>query len=247
MVLLNVLLIALAAWLVYLVRKNWKDETAKEQEFIHQAAKAAKSTQAPALAQVPRASAAEYIDVAQKTLFSKDRNPNVEVVPPPPPPAPPPPKPVPPLPVYFGQMNLVEPLIVLSTERSEQKSYRKGDTVGNFKLLAFDRDTITLEFDDKELKHDLTELAPKAGAPVAQQAVVVAAAPAASAAVALGGNTAKSTGSDNPSIGVDMGAGYHGCVAGDNSPAGTVVNGYVKRVTTGLMGQSCHWEPVSNK
>jgi hypothetical protein len=243
MVLLNILLVAIAAWLVWMVRENWIHESAKESQFLRQSAKEAKTTPAPATPVAPKTSAGDYLDVAQKTLFSKDRNPNVVVEPPPPPPAAPPPKPVPPLPVYYGQMNLVEPLIVLSTERSEQKSYRKGDTVGNFKLLAFDRDTITLEFDDKELKHDLTELAPKAGAP-APQPVVVAAAPAAPA-VALGASTAK--GADNPSIGVDMGAGYHGCVAGDNSPSGTVVNGYVKRITTGLMGQSCHWEPVSNK
>jgi general secretion pathway protein D len=44
------------------------------------------------------------------------------------------------------------------------------------------------------------------------------------------------------SLGADMGAGFRACVPGENSPAGTVFNGYRKVVAQGLMGQSCHWE-----
>jgi mannose-6-phosphate isomerase-like protein (cupin superfamily) len=44
--------------------------------------------------------------------------------------------------------------------------------------------------------------------------------------------------------GADLGLGYRGCVAGDNSPAGTIVDGYRKVMTTGPFGVSCGWEKV---
>jgi hypothetical protein len=45
-----------------------------------------------------------------------------------------------------------------------------------------------------------------------------------------------------PELGNDMGAGFRGCVAGDNSPAGTIKDGYKKVISRGLMGQACYWE-----
>jgi mannose-6-phosphate isomerase-like protein (cupin superfamily) len=44
--------------------------------------------------------------------------------------------------------------------------------------------------------------------------------------------------------GADVGLGYRGCVAGDNSPAGTIVDGFRKVVTTSPFGVSCGWEKV---
>ncbi len=186
MVLLNVLLVVAAAWLVWLVRKNWGDAAAKQEQFLTQPGKAPKGPQSAGTPGAPRASAGDYFDVAQKTLFSKDRNPNVVVEPPPPAPPAPAPKPIPPLPVYYGQMSLGEPVIVLASERTEQKSYHKGDTIGNFKLVSFDRDKIKLEFDGNEIEHELTELAPKAGTPPPQQAVVAAAPPPSAGVTTLG-------------------------------------------------------------
>jgi len=48
----------------------------------------------------------------------------------------------------------------------------------------------------------------------------------------------------DPTLGVDMGGGFRGCAAGDNSPAGTILSGYRKVVARNLMGTSCHWEQV---
>ncbi len=187
--------------------------------------------------------AAEYLDVAQRTLFTKDRNPNVIVEPLP---APPPPPPVPPLPVYRGQMSIGDqPVVFLATGPADEKGYRKGDTAGKFKVVAFDRDNITLEWDGRILEHKLTDLVNHdAVQPVQQYAAAVPTAPP--PVTNLGGATAKNLGSsnDNPALGVDMG-GPRACVAGDNSPAGTMLSGYRKVITQGLMGQSCHWEPVS--
>ena len=44
--------------------------------------------------------------------------------------------------------------------------------------------------------------------------------------------------------GQNVGQGYRGCVAGDNSPAGTIVDGYRKVMTTSPFGVSCGWEKV---
>jgi hypothetical protein len=44
--------------------------------------------------------------------------------------------------------------------------------------------------------------------------------------------------------GVDVGDGYRSCVAGDNSPSGTMVDGYRKVMTTSPFGVSCGWEKI---
>ena len=64
-VLLNVLLLIVAAWLVWLVRKNWNDAKIRQQQFLNQSASSARIQSAQPAAGVPRASAADYIDVAR--------------------------------------------------------------------------------------------------------------------------------------------------------------------------------------
>ncbi len=245
LVLLNLLLVVAVGWLAWTVRERWREGEARERDFLNQAVKAAKVEPPPPAVAAEKASPADYIDVAQRTLFSKDRNPNVAVEAPPPPPPPPP---VPAFPLYHGQMNFGDPVVILSTTGSDQKSYRAGDTVGKFKLVAFDRDTITLEFNGKNLEKNLADLAAKDAPPAAQQPAAAAVpAPAAAAVRSLGSGGAANSHDDNPSLGVEMGGGFRACAPGDTSPAGTVLNGYKKVVTQGMMGQSCHWEPVSNR
>jgi hypothetical protein len=241
--LLNMLLVALALWLGWTLRTKWLDEEAHRGEVLKQAIRSVTVPPPPPTPAVQRPVAVDYLEVAQRTLFTKDRNPNVVIDTPPPPPPPPP---VPPLPVYRGQMAIGEqPVVFLATSPTDEKGYRKGDMVGKFKLVAFDRDNITLEWDGKNLEHKVTDLVSKE--PQQAQQPVVAAAPAAAAAVtSLSGQTAQKLNgnSDNPTLGVDMG-GPRACVAGDNSPAGTILSGYKKVISATLMGQSCHWEPVN--
>jgi hypothetical protein len=237
--LLNVLLVAVALWLGWMLRAKWLDDEAHRREVLKQAVRpVVVPPPAPAPA-VQRPVAADYLEVAQRTLFTKDRNPNVEI---PVPPPPPPPPPVPPLPVYRGQMAIGEPVVFLATSPTDEKGYRKGDMVGKFKLVAFDRDNITLEWDGKNLEHKVTDLVSKE--PQQAQQSVAAPAPAPAAATNLGATAPRKIDTnDNPSLGVDMG-GPRACVAGDNSPSGTVLSGYKKVITQGLMGPSCHWEPI---
>jgi hypothetical protein len=49
---------------------------------------------------------------------------------------------------------------------------------------------------------------------------------------------------DKPRIGTDMGGGFRSCVAGDDSPNGTIVDGYRKEFHPGPFGNSCAWEKI---
>lgn len=239
-VLLNMLLVALVLWLGWLLRTRWLDEEAHRRDVLKQAIRSVTVPPPPPAPTVQRPVAAEYLEVAQRTLFTKDRNSTVVVETPAPPPPPPP---VPPLPVYRGQMAIGEPVVFLATGPTDEKGYRKGDMVGKFKLVAFDRDNITLEWDGRNLEHKVTDLVSHDAQQVPQP---VGAAPVpAVAPVNLGAATPQKISSDgSPALGVDMG-GPRGCVTGDTSPAGTVFNGYRKVIVQGLMGQSCHWEPLN--
>jgi mannose-6-phosphate isomerase-like protein (cupin superfamily) len=46
-----------------------------------------------------------------------------------------------------------------------------------------------------------------------------------------------------PVLGVDLGSGFRACVAGDNSPEGTIVDGYRKMLSHSFLGANCIWKP----
>ena len=86
--------------------------------------------------------AINYNDVAQKMLFSKDRNPNI------PPPAPtarrrrrPPPMPA--LPHLYGVLGLPDGAVAIMSEKAgtPQKKVRVGDSVGEFKIAKSNNGT----------------------------------------------------------------------------------------------------------
>jgi hypothetical protein len=195
----------------------------------------------------------EYIGVAQQFLFSKDRNPNVE--PPPPPAPPPPPPPMPPLPDVHGVMNMFgDHVVILSSTKDKQKSYRAGDQVGVFKLVSFDNENIVFDWDGKEVKRTIRDLLAKGPAPQQQggpqqaqsQAETTPNAPPPLGISSVGEiSAAKAAAEQNPALGTPMGNNLYACKAGDNTPAGTVVNGHRKVIITVLMGKSCHWEKVN--
>ncbi len=99
LILLNVALLVLAAAAAWQLRARWREGQAQERKLLQQSVKPVVPPPPPALEAPQAAKAAGYSEVAQKTLFSRDRNPNVvvEVAPP---------KPVPEFPVAYGIMNL---------------------------------------------------------------------------------------------------------------------------------------------
>jgi hypothetical protein len=232
---LNLGLLVLLGTLAWMLRAHWRETRTRELATLSKAPRKTAQLPPPSPAPPQPAVPADYLDVAQKTLFSKDRNPNViiEVAPPPPPK---PEEPPPPRPAYYGQMELGEPVAFLGVEKAGQKGFHVGDKVGPFKLVAFNHETITFEWKDKTLKYPLAELKPKDS--VTAQPASPAAAKAASASRAIGVTQDKT-----PVLGVQNGQ-TRACVAGDNSPAGTVKDGFKKSITPGMFGPMCQWEPV---
>jgi hypothetical protein len=270
LIVLDLVLALFAAGMIWLLRERYLEARAHELAVLGQKVPA-KPVLAPPSPPVTRPSAsAEYAEVAQKTLFSKDRNPNVVVEAPKPPPE----IPMPALPIYHGQMAFGEPVAILSLPKdaANQKGYHAGDKVGEFKLVAFDSDRIELEWNGKKVERKPEELAPKepvAGAPVAAAAAPAGNATAAAnvshsaanyrpemgnpdapsaaqAVTSLGSTTtAEAAKAEPPSgIGDEIGGGVRQCLPGDNSPAGTVLNGYQKRMISSMFGSVCRWEPV---
>lgn len=255
MIWLNLALLALVVALGWILRRDWRATEAGERAFLEQQVQARKITPPPALPVVKPFAPAQYFDVADKSLFSKDRNSVIKVDPPAPPPPPPP---VPDLPSYHGQMNFGEPVILLSTAKLPQRTYKIGDTVGDFKLLRFDQEKIVLDFKGQTVERRLAELRPKENLAQAATAPNPTAPPPSSAnapsaltpakapqVTSLGGKVDSSSNSNaggDSMLGPEIGGGDRACVEGDSSPSGTSHAGYHKVSMISLLGPLCHWE-----
>jgi hypothetical protein len=156
--LLNLALLALGGTLIWTLRASWIQAKARERAVLQRKVAAKAVLAPPPLPTVKAVAPAEYIDVAGKMLFSKDRNPTVVVEPPKPAPEPV----MPALPNYHGQMAIGEPVILLSmSANAAQRSYHAGDQVGDFKLVSFDENRIDFEWKGKNVQRKLEELKPK--------------------------------------------------------------------------------------
>jgi len=245
LVFLNLVLLAAVVAIGGQLRLRWREAKKHEREMIQRAPEVKPQLPPAPPAPVKPVAAVEYMDVAQRMLLSQDRNPNI-ILPPPPPPKPDPP--VPPMPAYHGQMAWGDLSVVyLSTGNGEQKRYHVGEKVGPFEVVSFDLDNITFDWEGKKIEKKISDLKPKEAAQPQQVAAVAAPPPPAQAVTSLSSASATSLAADNknPTFGTDMGGDFKACATGENSPAGTVLNGYKKVVVTSLMGRSCHWEPVS--
>lgn len=197
-------------------------------------------------------SAVEYSLISAQMLFSRDRNPNIIIELPPPPPE----KKAPPLPKAYGLMLIGKnPRIILGTGLGNQKSYIAGEKVGPWEIVSFDNKTITFAWEDKTVEkriEDLVDNNPMGGGSQQQAGPPPggyggpppgspqAPAPSPSALTSIGG-----PGSDAGKVGADTGlSGTKSCTPGDNSPAGTVLNGMKKVMVQGMFGPSCYWEPA---
>ena len=231
---LDLLLVALTALAAWQLRQEWLAAKAREQAVLNQRVKPVPPP--PAAAQPAPAAVlpAHYNEIAQKMLFSKDRNPTVVVET-----APlPPPKPMPPLPIFRGVMNLGDGPVAILSEASNMpnREYRPGQQVGPFKLVAITAQEIVLDWEGKQIAKKVEDLAqrdepreentrrsesPAPSAPPPPPAPKVQAGP-----------------------GVDIGKGVRACVPNDSTPPGTVVDGVRKVVTDSPFGPVCRWEPL---
>ncbi len=243
--LLNLALLALAGLLIWQLRVRRQVAEAHELAVLHKDAQGRVLLAPPQPAPVPPVAPAEYIDSVQRMLFSKDRNPNVIVDPPPPPKPEPPPPVMPPLPRYYGQIHFGgDPEIILSPATdTNQKGYAVGDKIGEFKVVAFNLDSITFDWDGKLVEKKLTDLGVKAAPPGQQPDAPTPPPPPPPPAQAeqLRRRCRRGTSSANSPSGRRRNR--HGrrlsCVhhADDGSPSGTIVGGYKKTIRQGHDGK----------
>jgi hypothetical protein len=221
--------IAAAGWRLY---ENWSRAQQREQQMLGWQAKPAGLPAVPVPAPVEGAVAAAFVDIAEKMLFASDRNPNIEI-------AVAAPDEMPELPIARGVVNLgFGPVALLSPERGQPfKGYGAGETISEFTLVLVTQDEIVLDWQGEQIRKRIAEL-------------MVPDAPA--AAPAKGGRTESRT--NEPTVqrpteakgpGADMGT-ARACQPGDNSPAGTVRDGYRKVVSSSPFGQVCRWVPVDS-
>jgi len=244
---LNLLLLVLIGLSGWRLRVMYEERLRRQAEFMRAPAAAAP----PPVVLIPpppgQVSAINYLEVAEKLPFSKDRNPTVvqEVVAP---------KPMPALPRYYGMMNFgAGPRLILAAAAgAPQKNYGVGDTIGEFKLAKVAQSGLVFEWDGKEVPASYEELrdrstAPPAGASTGAAPVSAGTAPTPQAASGVKQiapvTSVSSTEASKP--GIDIGSSIKACQPGDNSPAGAVVDGYRKLVTETPFGKSCRWEKIN--
>ncbi len=228
------MLAALAALGAWQLRVRWLEARAREAALYHQQVK---PLPAPPIVPMPPAqpvTAVNYGDVAQKMLFSKDRNPTVEI-------EVAPVKPMPPLPVAYGVMAFgdVRSAILSPKSGAPHRAFSPGEMVGEFKLVSVDPDELVFEWDGQTIVKKIEEIMAKdRGTVTATVAETPAAAPPPPAAATSLSTPAQA------GPGIQLTPQMRGCQPGDTSPAGTVAEGMRKIVTKTPFGESCRWEPV---
>jgi hypothetical protein len=251
LVFLNLALLAALAALAWQIRLRWQEAQAREQAVLAGKPPPAPVLPVPAPQTAGPLKPADYLDVAQKMVFSPDRNPEVVI-------EAAPEKPVPPFPVAHGVIDLGAGATVILSDKPEapQKSYRAGDKVGQFQLASVSSKEIVLEWEGKTFSKTIAELKVKEKPPEQAQP---AAAVSQSQPIDLSRNNphqitsaeklaeaqkALNSASGNMP-GIDTGGSVRNCAPGDDSPPGTVMGGYRKVVTSSPFGgRACRWEPV---
>lgn len=233
---LNLVFLAALAAIGWQLHSQWTNAQERDARVIEAPLKAVHIPPPLPAPVVKPVAPASYAEVAQKMLFAADRNPNVILDPV----IPPKPKPVPPFPAAHGVMiwGDVPPTIILSEKGNpEQRSYRVGQKVGDFTIAKITNDAVTFSWDGKEFEKKLDDLIDNTPPP---------AAPARQPAMAQNANSqsVSLSAQDKQGPGITIGTDMKGCQTGDNSSAGTVIDGMKKIVTATPFGSSCRWEKV---
>jgi hypothetical protein len=235
----NLVLAVLVMAAVVKVRHEWLVERQQEHVVKYAHVKPAAVPKAPIPAPPAPVAASTYSDIANKMLFSRDRNPNVVIEAPPPPV-----KKMPPLPLLHGVMGLPSgTLALLSLDaKSSGKAVKVGDKIGEFELAALSQDEISFHWEDQTVTKSVSEMIYRGSEATAaaggnERGAAPAAAPAA--------NTPSSSALAKPNT--EAPATLEGtklCTPGDSSPAGTVTDGFRKVLAPNPFGTTCYWEPV---
>jgi hypothetical protein len=233
--LLNLLLAGLTGAAGWKLRQDWIRDHQHSSTVINRQVKPVPAPGIVPVAQPQPFAAPTYADVAQKDLFSKDRNPNVVIEIPPPKPQTKWPR----MPILYGVMGLPGGLIAMLAERPESRSrgVSVGEKIGELKVVALSSDKISFEFEGQVQEKNVQDLVDRGGPPAA---VVVADTNTSQNPA----NVAARGGPPPPAKpGVDVGAGgqVKACAPGDASPAGTVADGFTKVLKLNPFGAECTW------
>jgi hypothetical protein len=233
--LLNLVLSGLCGWAGVTLSERWREAERRRLEVLKAPSAAGAVADQKLVAEAaPRA--ASYFEVAEKMLFSKDRNPAVAVevaVE----------KPMPPLPFAYGVMNVGGgPVALLSRKGETQRGYRIGETIGDFKLVAASPQAITFEWEGKQVARRIEELRPDPKDVEASSAAAAAIPRGPAPAVATTTNVSATAA--NPKFGRDLSADSKYCALDDDSPDGSVVDGFRKVTRRTPFSTTCTWERV---
>ncbi len=225
MLIVDLLLLAALVLALVQVRGRWLEARKREAVVLGRRVKPVPPPAFVPLSRERPAAPAAYNEIAQKMLFSKDRNPTVVVEPAPPPI-------MPPLPALYGVLNLGDgPAAIMAAKAGEMsKEFHPGDTIGEFKLLRVGADTLAFEWNGQEIVKKTSELVVKVQVAEAAPPRMSNGAPAPVANTDLG-------------PGRDIGGGKKACQPGDSTPAGTIRAGMKKVIVHLPIGQNCRWEP----
>jgi hypothetical protein len=233
---LNVLLLAALAVIAWEGRARWREAQAERKANLNAKPAPAALKKLPPATPPAAAQPVQYADVATKDLFAKDRNPNVIIDPP----KIEVPKPMPALPVVYGVLGLPSGTraIMAAKQGGAGKSVHEGDQVGEFKIVSLDTKDVVFDWDGKQISRKIDDLIDRSSANAANGGSTGPAVPAAPPPAPIAPGPAKSDDpkqTDKP------------CQSGDNSPPGTVVDGYRKAyaaATTPFGPMGCHWVAV---
>lgn len=238
LILLNVGLAAGLALIACQGRVRWLEAQAQRRASLNLPIKRVTPPRLMPEAKPEAVQAAKYADVATKNLFSKDRNPTVIVDAP----KVEPPKVMPPLPLVYGVLTLSSGTKAIMAEKTSaaSKTVRVGDAIGDFKILAMDSNKVSFGWDGKTIERNIDDLVDHSGATTA--AGTGGGGPAVPPPAPAGPPTAAVLGADNGTAEAPTKA----CKPGEQSPLGTVVDGYRKAgVMTPFGVMNCSW--VLNK
>ena len=211
-----------------------------------------------------RVRAGDHLPIVERTLFSTDRNPIIEVVPPPEPPV----EPRPDLPRLVGIMELGQgPIALMSVDANAPAGpVEVGEKIGAFTFLGTEGDKVVLQWKDEKFSAEPWELKGASGdggkrATLARSSRGASqrgpdkgllarnqgSAKQATTAAAPQKTQVRQSSTSEPRIGTDMGNGRYRAFPGDKSPAGTRHQGFVKRSQQSPFGTKSWWEKDQKK
>jgi len=238
LIILNLALVGGLAAVGYQARLEWQRSQAERKAHLNVPVKAP-AVPPPAAAPKPEtASPIRYEDVAKRNLFSKDRSPDVIVEPPKPVEV----KKMPPLPVVYGVMALPSGVraIMAELKGNAGRGVREGDRIGEFQVAALDPEKVVFQWNGERIERRIEDLIDRSG-PARQDNGGNAPAPRGPAAPPP--PQAQQPANAPPRMGPATGENSRACVPGENSPPGTVLDGYHKTVVQTPFGpMGCRWE-----